>query len=57
MAKYSCCGMDFDTEDALARHEVQVHRKERKVAGSCCGTDFYTQEGLREHQRRVHEAR
>jgi len=57
MAKYSCCGMEFDTEEALARHELQVHRKERKVVGSCCERDFYTDEGLREHQRTVHASR
>jgi hypothetical protein len=49
--------MEFDTEEALARHELQVHRKERKVVGSCCERDFYTYEGLREHQRTVHASR
>jgi len=57
MAKFSCCGQDFATEEELARHQVKVHGAPKKVTGTCCGQDFYTLETLRQHERAVHGKR
>ncbi len=54
MAKFSCCGQDFATEEALAKHQVEVHKQQKKTVGSCCGQDFHTQAGLKEHMRTAH---
>ncbi len=54
MAKFSCCGQDFATEEALAKHQVEVHKQQKKTVGSCCGLDFHTQAGLKEHMRTAH---
>ncbi len=54
MDRMECCSVQFDTEEALARHHVQAHSQERKAVGTCCQVDFYTEEGLREHQRTSH---
>ncbi len=54
MAKFSCCGQDFATEEVLAKHQVEVHKQQKETVGSCCGQDFHTQEGLKEHMRTAH---
>lgn len=54
MAKFSCCGQEFATEEELTKHQVRMHGQQKRVVGSCCGQDFYTESGLKEHQRIVH---
>lgn len=57
MAKFSCCGIDFATEEELARHQVKMHGAQKPAVGKCCGIEFYTNEGLKDHQRAAHAAR
>lgn len=58
MAQYSCsiegCGVSFEKEEDLLRHEVEVHGIESEVKHTCCGVDYYTDEGFKEHQETVH---
>lgn len=51
MARWECCGREFDSEEALARHDVEVHGASRTPVGTCCGVAFYTREALEEHAR------
>jgi len=54
MAKFSCCGLDFATEEELARHQVKAHGKQKRVVGTHSGQEFYTEAGLQEHMRVAH---
>ncbi len=54
MAQFSCCGLEFRSEEELTRHQVKVHGQQKKVVGSCCGLQFYTESGLQEHMRVAH---
>jgi len=54
MARWHCCNREFESEEALARHDVEAHGVEREPVGTCCGLRFYTPEGLEEHVRAAH---
>jgi len=49
MAKFSCCGLGFATEEEMARHQVKAHGQQKRVVGSHCGQEFYTESGLKDH--------
>jgi len=54
MMARACCGIEFTSEEELARHQVHQHGAPRAAVGTCCGLEFYTEEGLREHLRVGH---
>ncbi len=37
MARWHSCNGEFESEEALARHDVEVHGAVRGPVGTCCG--------------------
>ncbi|MFN3285894.1 MAG: hypothetical protein ACK45F_06395 [bacterium] len=54
MGRWECCGRQFESEEALVRHDVETHGVQREPVGSCCGVRFYTRQGWEEHRRTAH---
>ena len=56
MAKYECCGLEYQDSKALTDHVRADHLVEKfDVSLACCGTTFVDSKQLSQHMKSAHK--